>query len=70
MNVGKIFCVVLTAVLLLACGSKLKGLDNTELAAKRDECIQQNPTSPGRVTACENIKKECERRRKEGNYAC
>ncbi|MFT5084653.1 MAG: hypothetical protein ACI9Y1_002708, partial [Lentisphaeria bacterium] len=29
-----------------------------------------NPTSPGRVTACENIRKECERRRKDGNFAC
>lgn len=56
---------------LAACGGgKLAGLENSEIAAKRDECIQQNPTSPGRVTACENIRKECERRRKEGNYAC
>lgn len=57
--------------LLCACnGSKLRNMDNSELAAKRDECVSKNPTAPGKVTACENIRKECERRRKEGNYAC
>lgn len=57
--------------LLGACGSGgLGGLENAELAAKRDECVRNNPTSPGRVTACENIRKECERRREDGNYAC
>lgn len=59
------------AAFVSACGAgKLGGLENSELAAKRDECVRHNPTSPGRVTACENIRKECERRRKEGNYAC
>ena len=61
----------LVATLLYGCGDgKLAGLDNQEIAAKRDACIRNEPTSPGRVTACENIRKECERRRKEGNYAC
>ncbi|BCD95817.1 hypothetical protein [Marinagarivorans cellulosilyticus] len=66
------FLVLSTTLLLLAaCGDgQLSGLDNAEIAGKRDECVRQNPTSPGRVTACENIRKECERRRKNGNYAC
>ncbi len=56
---------------LSACdGGVMKGMPNQELVAKRDECVQRNPTSPGKVTACENIRKECERRRKEGNFAC
>ena len=64
-----VLCTV--SVLLAACGdSQLSGLDNAEIAAKRDECVRQNPTSPGRATGCENIRKECERRRKNGNYAC
>lgn len=45
-------------------------MSNQELAAKNDECVRGNPTSPGKVTACENIKKECARRREEGNFAC
>lgn len=57
--------------LLSACGrGSLANLENSELAGKRDECVRNDPTSPGRVTACENIRKECERRRKDGNYAC
>lgn len=59
-------------VSLVACdgNSKMRKMSNNELVSKRDECLRNNPTSPGRVTACENIRKECERRRKEGNYAC
>lgn len=55
---------------LVACKGGLSDLSNQEIAEKNDECIQGNPTSPGRVTACENIKKECARRRKDGNFAC
>lgn len=55
---------------LSACEGKMQSMSNQELAAKRDECVHKNPTAPGRVTACENIRKECERRNKEGNYAC
>ena len=59
-------------VFLCACegNSKMRGLTNGELVGKRDDCLRNNPTSPGKVTACENIRKECERRREEGNYAC
>ena len=55
---------------LAACGGGMSGMSNQELAAKSDECVRRNPTSPGKVTACENIRKECERRRKDKNYAC
>jgi hypothetical protein len=63
---------IATVLLLAACegNSKMRQMNNTELASKRDECLRIDPTSPGKVTACENIRKECERRRSEGNYAC
>lgn len=56
----------------MACegNSKMRKMDNAELASKRDECLRVNPTAPGKVTACENIRKECERRRTTGNYSC
>lgn len=57
-------------LLLAGCGSKWKNMTNQELAAKHDECLRVNPTAPGMVTACENIRKECARRRSEGNFAC
>lgn len=55
---------------LTACEGKMQRMSNQELSEKRAECIRGNPSSPGRVTACENIRKECEARRKQGNYAC
>ncbi|WNO09076.1 hypothetical protein [Teredinibacter sp. KSP-S5-2] len=63
-------CLLLSSLILLGCEGGIRGMSNQELAAKREACIQGNPTSPGKVTACENIRKECERRRKEGNFAC
>lgn len=57
---------------LSACegSSKMRNMSNIDLSNKHDECVRKNPSSPGRVTACENIRKECERRREDGNYAC
>lgn len=67
---GTLICIVLASAALTACEGGLRSLSNQELAAKNDECVRGNPTSPGKVTACENIKKECARRREEGNFAC
>lgn len=61
---------ILCGLGLAACDKGLRGLTNQELVAKSDACVMGNPTAPGKVTACENIKKECARRRKDGNYAC
>jgi len=48
------------ALLFTACEGKMQKMSNAELAEKRADCVRNNPTSPGRVTACENIRKECE----------
>ena len=50
--------------------ARLSALSNGELAFKNDECLLKQPTAPGMVTACENIRKECEKRRAKGNYSC
>ncbi len=50
--------------------ARLSDLSDGELASKNDECLQKQPTAPGRATACENIRKECEKRRAKGNYSC
>jgi hypothetical protein len=69
---NRILIAIVTTLFVAACdgGSKLSGMSDSELASKRNDCIRNNPTSPGRVTGCENIREECERRRKEGIYAC
>lgn len=69
----KLAILALTSVFALsACegSSKMRNMSNNELTGKMDDCVRREPTAPGQVTACENIRKECERRRKENNFAC
>lgn len=61
---------LLASFTLVGCEGRMTKMSNQELAAKRDECVRRNPTNPGKVTACENIRRECESRRKDGNFAC
>lgn len=58
--------------LVAACegNAQLRNMPDSELSSKRDRCLRNDPTAPGQVTACENIRKECERRRAQGNFAC
>ncbi len=71
MTIRLLILFILVSLGLVACdGGKMQKMSNQDLAAKNEECVQGNPTSPGKVTACENVRKECERRRKEGNYTC
>ncbi|MFT7561596.1 MAG: hypothetical protein ACI93R_003525 [Flavobacteriales bacterium] len=65
-----VFCVLALSI-LSGCGEgKWAKMTNQELVEKNDGCVRGNPSSPGKVTACENVKKECKRRRDNGNYAC
>ncbi|WP_045856158.1 hypothetical protein [Teredinibacter purpureus] len=66
----KLPTLLLTAALITGCEGGMSSMSNQELAAKNDECVTRSPSSPGKVTACENIRKECESRRKDGNFAC
>jgi|GEM_PF-860554 len=55
---------------LIGCKNGISDLSHQELARKNDQCVTNEPTAPGRVTACENIKKECLKRRKQGVHFC
>lgn len=67
-------CLMLLCLMLLvlACegSTSVRRMSDEALMAKRDECLRRNPTAPGYVVACENIRKECERRKKARNYSC
>ena len=46
-------------------------MSDNELAAKYADCLDNAPTAPGKATACENMRRECERRREElGSFMC
>lgn len=51
--------------------SKLTTMDDYDLAQRYGQCLDKKPTAPGRILACENLRKECERRRSElGSFVC
>jgi len=66
--------IVLSAsVLLGACdnSSKLQQIPDFELSEKYAVCLDRKPTSPGKATACENLRRECEIRREQlGSFVC
>ncbi|MDN3637956.1 hypothetical protein QWY82_03945 [Simiduia curdlanivorans] len=61
-----------TALLLVACEpSRIERMSDFELSERYDYCLEKKPTAPGKATACENLRRECERRKRElGSYVC
>lgn len=64
---------ILSIVGLAACNndSTLSNIEDFELAQRYGECLDRQPSAPGKAQACENLRKECERRKEElGSYIC
>jgi hypothetical protein len=51
-------------------GSKLEGLSDTQLQDKAYACTREHNLSPGAAIACDNYRKECQRRRELGSFVC
>lgn len=69
----RIISLIIITLLMTACGddSKIQSMDDYDLAQRYGECLDRRPTAPGKVQACENLRKECDRRKKElGRYVC
>ena len=66
--------IILSAAALLAlsgCGNKkFEGIADDELADAMHECRMADNQSPGMAIRCDNIERECQRRREEGRYVC
>lgn len=59
------------SVLLGGCDTDpLAELSDFELEQKYAQCLDKQPTAPGKATACENLRGECEARANNGNYVC
>jgi hypothetical protein len=61
------------SVVLVACGndSAITKMNDFDLAERYGQCLDRKPTAPGKAQACENLRRECERRRTElGSYIC
>ena len=59
-----------SAVFLAGCESKWEKMPDDELAAKNSDCYGMNDPAPAMIQVCKNYKRECERRRSQGIYAC
>lgn len=49
--------------------SKFAEYSDYELSERYGQCLAKKPTAPGKAVACENVRKECERRRNEKGYS-
>ena len=60
------------ALLLLAgCGNKkFEAIPDEDLADSMHECRMSQDQSPGMAIRCDNVARECERRRDAGRYVC
>lgn len=67
--------IVVIAMILLLAGCEretaLTRMGDYELAERYGFCLDREPTAPGKAQACENLRRECERRKEElGSYVC
>lgn len=59
------------ALLAMAgCDNKFASIPDEELADKMYECRTVNDQSPGMAIKCDNVERECKRRREEGRFVC
>lgn len=61
---------LLGLLLLVGCGNEMEALTDTDLQDRVYQCKRTTTLSPGQAITCENYQRECQRRRKEGRYAC
>ncbi|MBR9909925.1 MAG: hypothetical protein GYB33_06170 [Gammaproteobacteria bacterium] len=65
--------VLVVAVFLVGCerDSKFRKMPDYDLSQRYGECLDRKPTAPGQAQVCENLRKECERRKAElGSFIC
>jgi len=61
-----------SAVLLSlgACSNKFESIPDEELADSMHECRAAPDQSPGMAIRCDNVARECARRREAGRFVC
>ncbi len=62
--------VVLLCCAVVGCESDISALSDEDLADKMYECNQATTSSPGFSIRCDNYRRECKKRRKDGRFVC
>jgi hypothetical protein len=63
-----LFCLLFLS--LLGCGEGLGNIPDAELRQRHYRCQMATGLSQAEIQVCKNIKRECELRAKNGNFAC
>lgn len=58
------------AVSLLGCGNNFADMEGSELRERAYNCVIESSSSAAQSQVCENIKRECLRRQKAGQFDC
>jgi len=65
------YLLCLAMFFLVACGNTgMSHLSDKELRKRNAKCRMSAGLSAPEIQVCKNIARECERRAKDGNYAC
>lgn len=59
-----------SCLLVSACESPLADMPDDQLADQMYACTVSNEQTPGFAIQCDNLSRECGRRRDEGRYVC
>jgi hypothetical protein len=62
--------VSISLMMLGACSNKFESIPDDELADKMYECRTVTDQSPGMAIKCDNVVRECKRRRDAGRFVC
>lgn len=57
-------------VSLLGCGNNFADMEGSELRKRAYNCVIESSSSAAESQVCENIKRECLRRQKAGQFDC
>ena len=61
---------ILTMVSLSSCGNNLTEMEASELRTRAYNCVVESSTTAAESQVCANIKRECLRRQKAGQFDC
>lgn len=62
--------IVVGPLVLAACSNKFESIPDDELADSMYECRTVQDQAPGMAIRCDNVRRECARRREAGRYVC
>ena len=70
MHIRLAVTLAITITALAGCDNKFATVPDDELADSMYSCRTEQDQSPGMAIRCDNVIRECKRRRDDGRYVC